>query len=223
MVGYPYTKYMVSVMDVDMAAALVLDEPCERPTDLGVPPDRRVYLRGWCYATDPVYVAEQPEMWRSPAMAGRAASARSGGRRHRRRRPPRPVQLLRRSSTSPSARSASHPATTRGHGHRRPPVRRRRGQRLHEPRDRDDGRRPAQRPGRFGLVSGVGMHMTKRRPRVWRPPPGAGEVPHDAPAHPGEGLRGPGGVDPPSWGGDGRHLQGGPRPGQPPRRGAGRL
>ena len=27
MVGYPYTKYMVSIMDVDMAGALVLDEP----------------------------------------------------------------------------------------------------------------------------------------------------------------------------------------------------
>jgi acetyl-CoA C-acetyltransferase len=31
-----------------------------------------VYLRGWCYATDPVLVAAHPDMWQSPAM--RAAS-----------------------------------------------------------------------------------------------------------------------------------------------------
>ena len=68
MVGYPYTKYMVAVMDVDMAAGLVLTSHAEADR-LGVPADRRVYLRGWCYSTDPVYVAEHPEMWRSPAMA----------------------------------------------------------------------------------------------------------------------------------------------------------
>ncbi|HYL53692.1 MAG TPA: acetyl-CoA synthetase, partial [Acidimicrobiia bacterium] len=67
MVGYPYTKYAVAVMDVDMAAALVVSTH-ERADALGVPPDRRVYLRGWCYGTDPVLVAEHPDMWRSPAM-----------------------------------------------------------------------------------------------------------------------------------------------------------
>lgn len=68
MVGYPYTKYMVAVMDVDMAAAVVLatHAAAER---LGVPRDRRVYLRGWAYATDPVYLAEHPDLARSPAMA----------------------------------------------------------------------------------------------------------------------------------------------------------
>jgi acetyl-CoA C-acetyltransferase len=67
MVGYPYTKYVISVMDVDMAAALVLCTH-ERADALGVPADRRVYLRGWHYATDPVYVAEHEPMWASPAM-----------------------------------------------------------------------------------------------------------------------------------------------------------
>jgi acetyl-CoA C-acetyltransferase len=76
-VGYPYTKYMVSVMDVDMAAA-VLVASHETADALGVPPERRVYLRGWCYATDPFYVAEHPDLWRSPAMA--AASAEAFGR-----------------------------------------------------------------------------------------------------------------------------------------------
>jgi acetyl-CoA C-acetyltransferase len=79
MVGYPYTKYMVSIMDVDMAAAVVLASH-ETADALGVPPERRVYLRGWCYATDPTYVAEHAEMWRSPAMAAAAEEAmRVGG------------------------------------------------------------------------------------------------------------------------------------------------
>ncbi|HZJ26403.1 MAG TPA: acetyl-CoA acetyltransferase [Acidimicrobiia bacterium] len=79
MVGYPYTKYMVSIMDVDMAAAVVIasDDAADR---LGVPRDRRVYLRGWAYATDPVYVAEHPDLARSPAMewASQAALAGAG-------------------------------------------------------------------------------------------------------------------------------------------------
>lgn len=68
MVGYPYTKYMVSVMDVDMAAALVL--MTHRAAEaLNVAPEQRVYLRASTYAEDPVYLAEHDELWRSPAMA----------------------------------------------------------------------------------------------------------------------------------------------------------
>ena len=74
MVGYPYTKYMVSVMDVDMAGALLLATH-ERADALGVPPEQRVYPRGWCYARDPVLVAEHPDLGRSPAMAAAAAEA----------------------------------------------------------------------------------------------------------------------------------------------------
>jgi acetyl-CoA C-acetyltransferase len=74
MVGYPYTKYMVSVMDVDMAGALVLATQA-RADALGVPADKRVYPRGWCYARDPVLVAEHPDLGRSPAMAAAAAEA----------------------------------------------------------------------------------------------------------------------------------------------------
>jgi acetyl-CoA C-acetyltransferase len=77
MVGYPYTKYMVAIMDVDMAAAVIVASH-ERADALGVPRDQRVYLRGWCYATDPVYVAEHAEMWRSPAMAAAAGEALRG-------------------------------------------------------------------------------------------------------------------------------------------------
>jgi len=67
LVGYPYTKYMVSIMDVDMAAALILTSH-EKADALGIPADNRVYLRGWAYGNDPWYIAERPELWRSEAM-----------------------------------------------------------------------------------------------------------------------------------------------------------
>jgi acetyl-CoA C-acetyltransferase len=78
-VGWPYTKWTVSVMDVDMAAAVVLATH-EKADELGVPADRRVYLRGWAYGTDCWTVAERDEMWASPAMAAtsRAALASAG-------------------------------------------------------------------------------------------------------------------------------------------------
>src|SRR5205807_8258316 len=81
LVGYPYTKYMVSVMDVDMAAALLVASH-EKADALGVPGDRRVYLRGWAYGNDPWYVAERPELWRSAAMekvSGAALSMAGAG------------------------------------------------------------------------------------------------------------------------------------------------
>ena len=77
MVAYPYTKLMTAIMDVDMSAALVLAS-AERADALGVPEERRVYLRGWGYAEDPAHVAGHPELWRSPAMAAAARSALDG-------------------------------------------------------------------------------------------------------------------------------------------------
>jgi len=77
MVGYPYTKRTVSIMDVDMAAALVVTTHAAAD-GLGVPPEKRVYLRGGAYAADPVYVAEHTELWQSPAM-GIAADATGVG------------------------------------------------------------------------------------------------------------------------------------------------
>ena len=77
MVGYPYTKYMVSVMDVDMAAAVIVASHA-KADELGIPADRRVYLRGWSYATDPVYLAEHPDMSSSPAMRFASRTALHG-------------------------------------------------------------------------------------------------------------------------------------------------
>ena len=73
MVAYPYTKYMVAVMDVDMAGALVLTSE-ERANALGVPRDRRVYPRGWAYGTEVWNIGEREEMWRSQVL-GRVAAA----------------------------------------------------------------------------------------------------------------------------------------------------
>ena len=77
MVAYPYTKLMTSIMDVDMAAALVLASAAKADA-LGVPEERRVYLRGASYAEDPAHVAGHPELWRSPAMAAAADAALAG-------------------------------------------------------------------------------------------------------------------------------------------------
>jgi acetyl-CoA C-acetyltransferase len=77
MVAYPYTKLMTSIMDVDMAAALVVAS-AEKADALGVPEDKRVYLRGSGYAEDPAHVAGHPELWRSPGLAAASSAALSG-------------------------------------------------------------------------------------------------------------------------------------------------
>jgi acetyl-CoA C-acetyltransferase len=74
MVGYPYTKYMVSVMDIDMASALLLMTH-EKADELGVPADQRVYVRGWCYAQDAILIAAHDDLWRSPAMEAASGEA----------------------------------------------------------------------------------------------------------------------------------------------------
>ncbi len=77
MVGYPYSKLMTAIMDVDMAAAVIVASDAMADS-LGVPLDRRVYLRGWGYAEDPPAVAGRTDLWRSGAMRAAAAAALSG-------------------------------------------------------------------------------------------------------------------------------------------------
>jgi acetyl-CoA C-acetyltransferase len=74
LVGWPYTKYIVSVMDVDMSAAVVMMTH-EAADDAGVSADKRVYLRGWAYGNDCWNVAERDQMWRSPAMEATSHAA----------------------------------------------------------------------------------------------------------------------------------------------------
>nr|SBP00620.1 acetyl-CoA acetyltransferase [Nonomuraea gerenzanensis] len=73
-VGWPYTRDTVAVLEVDQAAAVILASS-ELADRLGVPPDRRVYLRGWAYAEDTWEVATRPALGSSPAIAQAAEAA----------------------------------------------------------------------------------------------------------------------------------------------------
>ncbi|MEZ5244161.1 MAG: hypothetical protein R2707_03625 [Acidimicrobiales bacterium] len=72
MVALPYTKHMTAFPDVDMAAAnlLVTKAVADR---WKIPDDRRVYLRGWGFARDSVHIGARADLASSPAM--RAASS----------------------------------------------------------------------------------------------------------------------------------------------------
>lgn len=174
MVAYPYTKFMVSVMDVDMAAALLLATH-ETADALGVPADRRVYLRGWAYATDPTYVAEHRWLDRSPAMAAAGSEAlRMAGAGID------DVAHLDLYSCFSSSILFALDALGIGTGDTRPvtvtgglpfaggPGS---GYLLHSIATMADVLRAD--PGALGLVSGVGMHMTKHVFGVWSTTPGA--------------------------------------------------
>ncbi len=67
MISSPYTKYMVAMMDVDMAAALLVTTH-QKADELGIPTDQRVYLRGWSFGRDATHLAARAHLHRSPAM-----------------------------------------------------------------------------------------------------------------------------------------------------------
>ena len=74
MVGSPYTKYMNSILRVDMSASLVLTS-VGKARELGIPEEKWVYLRGCADGVDVWNISERPELHRSPAMAGCWAAA----------------------------------------------------------------------------------------------------------------------------------------------------
>jgi acetyl-CoA C-acetyltransferase len=182
MVAYPYTKLMTAIMDVDMAAGLLLAS-AEKADALGVPESQRVYLRGWGYAEEPANVAAHADLSVAPAMARAAADAL------------RPAgigidEVAHLDLYSCFASSVCFALDAGGLSER-------------------DGRGVTQTgglpyhggpgsnymthslaalvetlradPGSFGLVSGVGMHMQKHVYGLWSTTPGA--VPPAAPAH----------------------------------------
>ena len=185
MVAYPYTKLMTSIMDVDMAAALVLASAAKADA-LGVPEDRRVYLRGSGYAEDPSHVAGHPELWRSPAMAAAAGAALAGAGIGA-------DDVAHLDLYSCFASSVCFALDALGIGE-------------------DDSRSVTQtgglpyhggpgsnymthslaamvetlrqEPGSYGVTSGVGMHMQKHAYGVWSTDPGTGPMPDVAPAPP---------------------------------------
>jgi acetyl-CoA C-acetyltransferase len=73
----PYRKLMMASPNVNQAAALLVASH-DRADELGVPADRRVYVRGWASASDHPYVAANEDLWRSPAMRQAARRALHG-------------------------------------------------------------------------------------------------------------------------------------------------
>ncbi len=67
-VADPYTKRMCSMLDVDLSAAVVLTTH-EVADQLGVPADRRVYLHASAHGEDPLAVAAHVDLGRSAALA----------------------------------------------------------------------------------------------------------------------------------------------------------
>ncbi len=201
MVAYPYTKLMTSIMDVDMAAAVLLASAAKADA-LGVPEDKRVYLRGAAYAEDPVHVAGHPELWRSPAMAAAAGAALAGAGigvddvAH--------LDLyscfassvcfaldaLGISENDPRAHAVTQTGGLPYHGGPGSNYMTHALAAMAETLRRD--------PGSYGVTSGVGMHMQKHAYGVWSTDPGTGPlvdaVPHAASTPPLGIVQAPGGT-----------------------------
>tara|TARA_R110002110_G_scaffold34834_5_gene118160 strand:- start:15521 stop:17074 length:1554 start_codon:yes stop_codon:yes gene_type:complete len=78
-IGYPYTKYMNAVMQVDQAAAVVMMSVA-KARELGVPQSKWVFLHGCADANDLWFPTGRVDFHSSPAirMIGRKAFAMSG-------------------------------------------------------------------------------------------------------------------------------------------------
>jgi acetyl-CoA C-acetyltransferase len=170
MVSTPYTKLMTAIMDVDMGAAVLLSTEA-RADSLGVPPDRRIYLHGTGAADEPSTMAARPEPWRSPAMAGalRAALGHTAIDE---------VGHLDLYSCFASSLSFASDALGIGPGrsltvtgglpyHGGPGS----NYCTHALAAMTESLRAD--PGSFGLVSGIGMHMTSHTASLWSSRPGA--------------------------------------------------
>jgi len=76
---HPYTKLMNAILNVDMAACVLLTtEAAAR--EMGVPREKMIYLRGAASASDAQYLSERPSLSRSPALERvvQAALAQAG-------------------------------------------------------------------------------------------------------------------------------------------------
>ena len=78
-VGFPYTKYLNAVIEVDMAAAVVMTSVV-KARELGIPESKWVFLHGCGDATDIWNVSERVNYYSSPAIRaiGRHAFGMAG-------------------------------------------------------------------------------------------------------------------------------------------------
>ena len=78
-IGFPYTRAMNAVLEVDMAAAVVLTT-VGKARELGIDQERWIYLRGGADVNEIWYPSEREQLHSSPAigLAWRALSAAGG-------------------------------------------------------------------------------------------------------------------------------------------------
>jgi acetyl-CoA C-acetyltransferase len=78
-IGYPYTRAMNPILEVDMAAAVIMTT-VGVARELGIDPSRWIYLRGGADVNDIWYVSERPSLHESPAIrsAWHSVSTRTG-------------------------------------------------------------------------------------------------------------------------------------------------
>ncbi len=74
LVGYPYPKYMNSVIRIDQAAAVIMTS-VGKAREMGIDESKWVYLHGCAEANDIWNPIERPELYRSHAMKGMAKLA----------------------------------------------------------------------------------------------------------------------------------------------------
>ncbi|MBI1186734.1 MAG: acetyl-CoA acetyltransferase [Alphaproteobacteria bacterium] len=67
MVGFPYTKYLNAIIQVDQSAAVIMASTAKADA-LGVPAAKRVYLHGCADANDLWFVSERTNYHSSPAI-----------------------------------------------------------------------------------------------------------------------------------------------------------
>ena len=182
MVALPYTKRMTAFMDVDMAAAnLVVTRAVA--DDWGVPEDRRVYLRGWGFARDAIHLGARADLTSSPAMRAATAEALGMAGLHRDQ-----VDLFDLYSCFGSAVQFAQDALCLSPADPRP-ISLTGGLPYHGgPSSNYMGHsishmatRLRAEPHLVGMVTGVGMHMTKHVAAVWSGEPGPITLP--APHH----------------------------------------
>jgi acetyl-CoA C-acetyltransferase len=74
MICWPYPKYLNAVMNVDMAAAVIVTDAATA-REWGLAPDEVAYVAGWADAKEVWFLSERPEVHRSPALAACTSSA----------------------------------------------------------------------------------------------------------------------------------------------------
>jgi acetyl-CoA C-acetyltransferase len=77
-IGHPYTRAMNPILEVDMAAAVIMTT-VGKARELGIDPQKWIYLRAGADVNDIWYVSERPALHRSPAinMAWQSASSQA--------------------------------------------------------------------------------------------------------------------------------------------------